>query len=132
MPYEQERFDFWKMIVQNNVTKIINLTESDNSYIPVEGEPQMKFKTPQGEFFIKLENEITGSQFDRRQLKVIHTYKGEADGPLTVNHHKVEHIHFTEWPDCSVPETQISSDTVLKIAVNDCVGFLEDQYKRMV
>ena len=76
-----DRFDFWRMIIDSKTTKIVNLTEFKDTYFPTAERPELKFYSKtKGEISITLDNEENMYGNDnilKRQFTITHSYKSD-------------------------------------------------------
>ncbi|XP_056013132.1 receptor-type tyrosine-protein phosphatase kappa-like isoform X2 [Ostrea edulis] len=90
--------DFWRMVWQENATKIVNVTNlKEGTKIKCEKYwPDRKQTLKKGEFRIQNIEETVYANYVIRKLKV--TKKSSCDIRI------VFMFHYTEWPDHDVPE----------------------------
>lgn len=102
-PTDKTMEQYWRMIVQENVTKIISLCDAsrDNcSYFPISSKSPVISNTPQLDYMIFLDDKKTVEtpHFIQRSFE-IHMQRhsnGEAN-PEVHQIHSVEHIQLKSW-----------------------------------
>lgn len=85
-----------------------------------------KFDGPLDQF----QSFYNSSYVDRRKFKIIMNIEG-PNGIKIKKEHIVEHIHYTAWPDHSIPEDPEAINALLGVAFIDCADFLTDQHTQM-
>ena len=106
---QRNQFDFWSMIVDNDVAKVINLTEFDKKtedelsksfYFPTEKDPKRVLKVGESEIIIELSPDKSqlGDYIDRRTFNITFSHSSSAndpDSPKVTKYHSIEHVHYT-------------------------------------
>ena len=127
-PKNNSAENFWKMVLQNNVTRTIVLTttiveEGIAQYFPNEEPGNEEIFFPDFKITQNLAKLDETSEYSKRFLNVISLKTG-----ITI--HQLEHTHFKGWKDFGLPEAD--SLVAYQKMVKDAAEFIDNSYHNMV
>lgn len=153
-PKDKTTADFWRMCVQENITKVVSLCEKmgdesghykeSSQYFPTTNRPVIVIDMPEKNQKLTLslegylddkekfiESEKSDEHVTRRQVVATFSYKESNDSPQIEVSHKVEHIHYRSWEDMNVPHRPGAVEALVDIAKKDGADFLSEQYNNL-
>lgn len=132
---------FWKMVIQQDVSRIVALCEKmgDECGVSPYKEACQYFPTEEKEIqitdvgkHISIHLKVDPSKtvitphVRRRTIKVTYQYQESEGSPVISGEKEVQHVHYTSWVDMGVPNSPEAIDALLEIAEKDGACFLSE------